>query len=177
MHSSRRSCSGRAAVSWVPWLAVVLLAIFSLVQLRGRGKTDAPAAPPVESAARSAAPAAAGTSTPATAEVDLAHALVLDEEFMAASQGLRKTREALEAIGPVEHPRVALDLSGLDFIDSASTGALVHLREVIETERGGNLVLCGLKRVVRRVLDVTGLACRFDIREDRADAVAHLTDS
>ena len=97
MHSSRRSCSGRAAVSWVPWLAVVLLAVFSLVQLRGRGKTDAPAAPPVESAAHSAAPAAAGTSTPATAEADLAHALVLDEEFMAASQGLRKTREALEA--------------------------------------------------------------------------------
>lgn len=87
------------------------------------------------------------------------------------------TREALEAIGPLEHPRVALDLSGLDFIDSASTGALVHLREVIETERGGSLVLCGLKRVVRRVLDVTGLACRFDIREDRADALAHLTDS
>ncbi|MEZ6008053.1 MAG: hypothetical protein R3F05_09815 [Planctomycetota bacterium] len=97
MHSSRRSCYGRAAVSWVPWLAVVLLAIFSLVQLRGRGKTDAPAAPPVESAAHAAAPAAAGTSTPATAEADLANALVLDEEFMDASQGLRKTREALEA--------------------------------------------------------------------------------
>lgn len=98
MQSRRRSCSGRAAVTWVPWLAVTLLAVFSLVQLRGRGRAEAPPAVHGESGAKAAAPivsVAPGTQAtdPGT---DFAHALALDEEVLAASQDLRKTREALE---------------------------------------------------------------------------------
>lgn len=81
----------------------------------------------------------------------------------------------LEALADRQAPRVVLDLSGLLHLDSASTSALIRLQDAVESERGGTLVLCGLKRVVRRVIDVTGLSARFEIRPDRAGALAHLT--
>lgn len=73
-------------------------------------------------------------------------------------------------------PPVVLDLAGLEHLDSASTSALIRLREAVVEQRGGTLVLCGLRPVVYRVLDVTGLAPRFTILDDREKALAHLTE-
>lgn len=81
----------------------------------------------------------------------------------------------IQALADRPAPRVVLDLSGLKYLDSASTSTLIRLQDVVQRERGGTLVLCGLKRVVRRVIDVTGLSARFEIRPDRAGALAHLT--
>ncbi len=86
----------------------------------------------------------------------------------------RLTQEAIAALDGRKEPRVVLDLTGLEFLDSASTGALVRLQDVVEADRGGRFVLCGLRRVVRRVLDLTGLTSRFTVRPDRDQAIEYL---
>lgn len=53
-----------------------------------------------------------------------------------------------------------LDLGRLEFMDSASTGALIRLEKDL-TAAGGRLVLCAVPRVIQRLFDAAGLADRF----------------
>jgi anti-anti-sigma factor len=61
------------------------------------------------------------------------------------------------------------DLKGIPFVDSASIGILVRLNGEAAA-RGGRNVLCSVPRVVRRVLDATGLGAKVTIAKDEADA-------
>ncbi len=62
-----------------------------------------------------------------------------------------------------------LDLHRLQFMDSASAGALIRIRHE-QLEQGGRLVLFGLQRMVARLIDAAGLGDQFDICGDEEAA-------
>ena len=68
---------------------------------------------------------------------------------------------------------VLLDLSGLEFMDSASAGSLLGLYNEVE-QRDGSLVLYGMRPVIAKLLDRAGLAERFLTADDEAGARALL---
>ncbi|MGH9030918.1 MAG: STAS domain-containing protein [Acidimicrobiia bacterium] len=59
-------------------------------------------------------------------------------------------------------PRVALDLSGMEFIDSSGLGVFVGALKRVR-ERSGELELRGVQPSTRKVLDITGLVQVFTI--------------
>jgi len=67
--------------------------------------------------------------------------------------------------------QVLVDMRGLAFMDSASAGMLLRLQLQLR-ERGGVLVLFGLRRLVSRLLDRTGLDAQFQCAETEAEALA-----
>jgi anti-anti-sigma factor len=68
---------------------------------------------------------------------------------------------------------LVVDVSGITFIDSASVGELVRL-DRNGMAAGCTTVLHSLPRIVRRVLDVTGLSASVCIAADEAGALALL---
>lgn len=66
--------------------------------------------------------------------------------------------------------RCALDLSAVQFVDSAGLEMLLGLTELLE-DSGKVLKLCGVTKTVRQVLELTGIDCRFDHFEDINSAV------
>lgn len=72
--------------------------------------------------------------------------------------------ELLEQVQPViaRCDRVALDLSGVSFIDSSGLAALMKLRNVA-TGRGAEFSLMNLTATTQRLLQITGLLDAFDI--------------
>src|ERR1700688_3995867 len=69
--------------------------------------------------------------------------------------------------------RVALNLRGVEFVDSAGLGALVRALVSIRT-RGGQLKLVGPGRHVHDLLRITKLDRVFDIEPDEASALKSL---
>jgi anti-anti-sigma factor len=66
---------------------------------------------------------------------------------------------------------IVLDLSGLTFCDSAGLSLFVRLQRQLE-ELGGDLTLAAPTPIVRRVLDVTGLAAAFGSHDSVDESVA-----
>ena len=66
--------------------------------------------------------------------------------------------------------RLVVDLAGAKHIDSSGVGALLEIAHRIE-DAGVRLVLSGLSRPARRMLDRTGLDMVFQITEAGAPAV------
>lgn len=91
-------------------------------------------------------------------EIDLANAV----DFKAS---------ALDAMG--ESERVALDLSGVEFFDSAGMGALFSLQKRAAEQRG-SIVLVGLQRPVMEMFRMVGFDVVFVCVPDVAKAVARL---
>jgi anti-anti-sigma factor len=61
---------------------------------------------------------------------------------------------------------LVIDFGGVTFVDSTGLGALVRIRN--EAERHGKRVdLVGVRREVRRVLELTGLSELFPDQADR----------
>jgi len=79
-------------------------------------------------------------------------------------------RSALE--GSFEHgPRIAVDLSGVSFMDSTSLGLLVaYLKRA--RERDGDLMLVGVQGSPAKVIALTGLDGVFGIESSVADLPA-----
>jgi len=70
--------------------------------------------------------------------------------------------------------RIVLDLSGVEFIDSTGLSVLLNgLRRVSQLQ--GRLALVCANPTVLRLFQITGLQDTFDIFENRAAAVAHVT--
>ncbi len=65
---------------------------------------------------------------------------------------------------------IVLQMDATDFYDSAGLTRLVELHETL-LEHGGNVKICGLVDVGRKVFEVTRLDQRFDIFESVIDAV------
>ncbi len=80
-----------------------------------------------------------------------------------------------EASGALDHGAqdFIVDMTHLQFMDSASTGSLIRLGSRVE-DRGGSLVLCGLRRVIQRLLERAGLQERFQTAADEEGARALL---
>lgn len=57
--------------------------------------------------------------------------------------------------------RLCCDLSGVTFLDSSGLGSLVSARRTC-TEHGIEMVLAGIPRGVRRVLELSGVDTLFD---------------
>ncbi len=99
--------------------------------------------------------------------------VALDTE-LDANTALRVKQELGSAIGD-QARRVVLDLSRLDFIDSAGLGVLVSLVKVLRA-RGGDMRLVGLKDPVRMIFQLTRLEKVFKIFGDREKALASYDD-
>jgi anti-anti-sigma factor len=89
-------------------------------------------------------------------------ALTLDD----ADQFMCRLTEALsESSG-----RVVVDLSSVPFVDSRGLEVLAEVNDVL-VEGGRSLKLCGINETIREVLDLTGLAIRFDHFDDTNSAL------
>lgn len=76
--------------------------------------------------------------------------------------------EALRLVGAV--PDVIVDLTGVDFVDSAGVGVLVGLFKNARL-LGGRARFCGLTQGVRSVLELIQLDRIFEIYDDVEAAV------
>ena len=71
------------------------------------------------------------------------------------AEGLRRCE-----VAPDPAPELVVDLSQVTFLDSTGIRELI-LAERALARRGGRLVVCGARGVVRRCLEVTGVLERF----------------
>ena len=60
------------------------------------------------------------------------------------------------------HHRIAVDLAGVDFMDSTGLGVLIGSLKRLR-EAGGAMVLAGIRPAVARVFEITGLDRIFTI--------------
>lgn len=70
---------------------------------------------------------------------------------------------------------VVLDLGAVDVIDSCGLAILVSAGKLARLA-GGDLALCGLSDMIRRLFDLTGLVAVFDIHESVADVAPAAED-
>jgi anti-sigma B factor antagonist len=83
-------------------------------------------------------------------ELDMATAATAIQEVAAAAES---------------SPTVAVDLSGLTFIDSSGLNALVRIRRLTDPEAGRAVTLRAPSAAIRKALDITGLMTFLDIAE------------
>jgi anti-sigma B factor antagonist len=72
-----------------------------------------------------------------------------------------------------QHDKVVLDLSNVEFIDSAGVGTLISCLRIV-TERQGQLRLCGLNRAVRALFELMRMHRLFEVHPDRRSALSSL---
>lgn len=74
-------------------------------------------------------------------------------------------------------PIVIINFEKTRYLDSTVLECLVALERAI-TERGGKLILVGIRPEIRRIFDVCGLERLFEVRDKLADVIAaHTLDS
>ena len=66
-------------------------------------------------------------------------------------------RERVGEIGPDGPPKVALDFTGVGFVDSSGLGVLVGALKRLREAGGDDVVLLGVQEPVRKVFEITGL--------------------
>jgi len=79
-----------------------------------------------------------------------------------------------ELFALVEHDNrrtILLDFAGVEFLSSAALGKLITFDRKLKTAKG-RLKMCGLTPGILEVFQVTKLNKVFDIRADRAEALA-----
>jgi len=67
-------------------------------------------------------------------------------------------------------PKVVLNFEGVDYVSSAGVHAIVAVGKSVQ-KSGAVLALCGLKGVVKTVLEVSGLYATFPVYESAEDAL------
>ncbi len=98
----------------------------------------------------------------------------LNGKFMAGSDGpflRQKVKDLLEA----GTRKLILDFAGVPYIDSTGLGFLAGSRASAETA-GAKLVLAGINRHVRKVLDELKLSPLFDMVANESEALALLQE-
>jgi anti-anti-sigma factor len=96
--------------------------------------------------------------------------LILDNITMYQNEELQKAFTDLLDKGS---KNIVLDLSKTDYMSSIVLASLVFMIKRAK-EAGGNLVICGVREKVRKVLALTNLDKVFDIFENSEKAVARL---
>ena len=69
---------------------------------------------------------------------------------------------------------MVLDMSGVEFIDSTGLSVLLNGLRLIGQRRGRLALVC-MNPTVLRLFQITNLDSTFDIFDDRAQAIAHVT--
>jgi anti-sigma B factor antagonist len=81
-----------------------------------------------------------------------------------------EVREALVACAAERPPRLVVDLSAVEFLDSTVLGVLVEARSRMEEKQA--FALAALGHETKRALEVSGLDKHFNVRETVEDALA-----
>ncbi len=82
-----------------------------------------------------------------------------------------RAKEAMDELIQGGEIRLVVDLSNLDYIDSAGLGVLVSTLKGVRA-KGGDLRLCGVKDPVKMIFDLTRLSKVFKIFPDREQALS-----
>ncbi len=90
--------------------------------------------------------------------------------------GAPQLRSALSELGATPSARVALDLSGVSFLDSTGIGALVGALKKTR-ENGGQMAFFGARDRVTRVFQIAGLLGALPFYQTRDGALAALLPS
>jgi anti-sigma B factor antagonist len=85
-------------------------------------------------------------------------------------------REQLTGVIESGGTALVLDLTGVEFIDSTGLSVLLSGLRLV-SQRHGHLALVCSNPTVMRLFQITSLDATFDIFEDRAAAVAHVTQT
>jgi anti-sigma B factor antagonist len=104
-----------------------------------------------------ARPATGGTILDITGDIDLAH-----------SPAMRKA--LLQEIKEKKTPKVFLNLEKVRYIDSSGIASLVEGLKA-SREMGSRLILYGLSKTVREVMELSRLQKIFEIHESEAQAL------
>lgn len=83
-----------------------------------------------------------------------------------------RARDRLRGLIEAGRKQLAVDLSGVAFIDSSGLSALVTAFKAARNG-GGDVALCGLQPTVRSIMELTRLHHVFGIFGDVSAAVAH----
>jgi anti-sigma B factor antagonist len=94
--------------------------------------------------------------------------LLSGEVDLAAAASLRAHVDAADGTGLV------IDLGAVTFADSSALRELLHARQEL-LARGSRLILAAVPGSVRRLLEITGTADRFETAPGRTEALARLT--
>jgi anti-sigma B factor antagonist len=105
-----------------------------------------------------ARPATGGTILDITGDIDLAH-----------SPAMRKA--LLQEIREKKTPKVFLNLEKVRYIDSSGIASLVEGLKA-SRDQGSRLILYGLSKTVREVMELSRLQKIFEIHESEAQALA-----
>jgi anti-sigma B factor antagonist len=105
-----------------------------------------------------ARPASGGTILDITGDIDLAH-----------SPAMRKA--LLQEIREKKTPKVFLNLEKVRYIDSSGIASLVEGLKA-SRDQGSRLILYGLSKTVREVMELSRLQKIFEIHESEAQALA-----
>jgi len=84
-----------------------------------------------------------------------------------------KLKKAFGALLDEGAKKIILDLSGTDYVSSLVLASFVYMQKRAK-DAGGNLVLCGIRKRVQEILEVTNLDKVFDIVADRQEAAQRL---
>lgn len=81
------------------------------------------------------------------------------------------TAEFRAALAPLidQHERIVIDLSAVEFIDSAGIGTLISCLRACG-ERQGQLRLCGLNRPVQALFELMRMHRIFEVHQDSTAA-------
>ncbi len=82
-----------------------------------------------------------------------------------------RIRDTLGDLTKAVSPQILVNLSRATYIDSSGLGVLMAARRDV-LKGGGRMVLCGMSKDVRMVLELTRLNKFFDICDDEAAARA-----
>lgn len=82
-----------------------------------------------------------------------------------------KLKENLLKQAPPSASRMVLDLSGVNFIDSACLGALIAVARRLR-EQGGDVKIAALNTEVKSIFQITRLDRVFEIFEKKEEAVS-----
>lgn len=87
------------------------------------------------------------------------------------SQSAPSAEEQLTRLVESDAPRLAIDLTNLDYISSAGLRVLLLVARKVQ-QAHGKLALFGLAPGVREVFSISGFDTIFTVRDDAAAAIA-----
>ena len=85
----------------------------------------------------------------------------------------KQTRKSLHDFLDQKQPKLALDMRGVEFIDSSGLAVLVNCLQT-SRRKSGDICLFGMKDTVRTLFELTRLHTIFPIVDQREDAIARL---
>ena len=104
---------------------------------------------------------------------------IVDENRVLTPRGdvdLGSAPELRAVLAPIlesDKPRLLLDLSGVNFMDSTGVGIMVNAFNRVR-EKQGAIAFCGATQRVHRVLQISGLLSKLPLYETREAALAAL---